>query len=319
MKKLKRMLVNFGLFLSLLLLAGCGKDTDDPIVVGQPTVTSSFSIITTDAKSSTVSVRVEWKTENATKGTLDGLRIKTPSGDTTFTMKKGEKKNLLFTVENSNGKSFQSYLKIEIPSDPLPPTMTTSFTFNDQSVDTLPYLGGKVKVKVLFANGFLYLNGVKYEDSPKTFDFTVTETKTYDFKVVGPGGEISFPVTVPVYIPTEIESLFISETWVVSKLETTYFPSVGPWIPCYDYIGAKLTFYLSFPYVYKAKSESVCGDDVCISWSNWSYDELSSIFHFGQKNVISIDENEMIVIYESSSTSGISWFVRETYHKSSNP
>lgn len=316
MKKLKRMLVNFGLFLSLLLLAGCEKDTD-PTVMGQPTVTSSFSIITTDAKSSTVSVRVEWKTENATKGTLDGLRIKTPSGDTTFTMKKGEKKNLLFTVENSNGKSFQSYLKIEIPSDPLPPTMTTSFTFNDQSVDTLPYLGGKMKVKVLFANGFLYLNGVKYEDSPKTFDFTVTETKTYDFKVVGPGGEISFPVTVPVYVPNEIESLLISGTWVLSKLEeSNYFN--GPWNEFGGFLGTKMTFYLNPK---KLKAEYLPERNIPTGWYDWSLNE-SLLKGFGDRTIISINQNEMILIVESifhSPDGDIPWFTKETYHKSINP
>ena len=157
------------------------------------------------------------------------------------------KKNLLFRVENANGKSIQEYLKIAVSLDPLPPTITTSFTFNGQALDTLPYSGGPVVVKVVFANGFLYLNGIAYENSPATFNFTITETKTYDFKVVGIGGEISLPFTVPVYVPTEQELMLYNNAypWVLTKLEESPYSFNGPWNEFGGFLGTKMTFYLS--------------------------------------------------------------------------
>jgi len=318
MRKIARLLATQGLFLAIILIAGCKKDSPDTTVpVGQPTITASYSLMPDGASSQSILAHVEWTSENATKGTLDGLRIKTPNGDTTFNMKKGDKKTLLFKVENASGKSFQEYLKIEIPSDPIPPippTISASVTYNGQTVDTLPYLGGEVKIKVFFANGILELNGVKYENSPKELTFTVTETKTYDFKVVGAGGEISLPFTVPVYVPTETELLLISGTWVVTKLEESCYTPDGPWSPIYDYIGVKRTFFLS---PNKMKREGPCPEGTCIYWYDWSLNG-SVITGFGDRTIISINSNEMILILESFSTQNnvqIPWFVRETCTK----
>jgi hypothetical protein len=196
----------------------------------------------------------------------------------------------------------------------LPPTITTSFTFNGQALDTLPYSGGPVVVKVVFANGFLYLNGIAYENSPATFNFTITETKTYDFKVVGAGGEISIPFTVPVLIPNETELLLISGIWIVTKTQGSFYTPNGPWTSFYDYIGSKITFYLSPK---KMKSESILLPGTTL-WYDWSLNG-SLLTGFGDRNIISINSNEMVLIYESSSTqpdgTQIPWFVRETYAK----
>jgi hypothetical protein len=317
MKKQMRMLVVFGLFLSLLLLAGCTKDTDDPIVVGQPTGSITYSIVTTDAKSATVAVHVEWTTENAKKGTLDGSRISLPNGDTTLTMKKGDKKTLLFRIENASGKFFQEYLKISIPLDPSPPTGTASFTFNDQSVDTLPYLVGAVKIKVIFANGFLYLNGVKYENSPATFNFNISETKTYDFKVVGPGGEITLPFIVPVYVPTEQE-LLISDPkgWICDYAEGSYtIDGEREPAPLLDGI---IYFSLSpknCKYVYPCISVS----GTCTNEDSWGINDQTITLGSDNEFVEVLSSNKMVWRDKGSSTSGATYYTWKHFVHPSNP
>jgi hypothetical protein len=93
MKTTAKFLTTLGLFVTLILIAGCTKDNTDPAVVaGQLTITSTFTLMPDGTSSQSVLAHVTWTTENAVMGTLDGNRISLPTGDTTLTMKKGDKK-----------------------------------------------------------------------------------------------------------------------------------------------------------------------------------------------------------------------------------
>ncbi|MFA6514663.1 MAG: hypothetical protein WCT42_00130 [Candidatus Paceibacterota bacterium] len=266
MKKMMRMLAFLGLFLSLLLV-GCEKDKPEtPVSVGKPTITPTFVIGTTDSKSVTVSVTVSWITQNVVKGTVNGDNLRTPNGDTIFSMKKGETKLLTFIVENASGVKSQKYLTVTVPANPLPPTINISFTFNDQVIDTLPYFGGPVVINCIFTNGALELNGIKYENSPVTFNFTVTETKTYDFKVIGPGGEVTESITVVVaqqIPPTQDEAYLCAGPWKMVKLEF----QDGPGLPWYEGTISDCrkddlrTFYFSPKKVVYDNGEIRCGTE----------------------------------------------------------
>lgn len=237
---MKKLFAYAFLFLSLaFLLPGCGKDIEDPVSVDEPTITPTF-IIGTDTKSATVPVTVSWTTKNTIKGTLDGESIQIPSGDTTFLMEKGETKNFTFVVENTNGKKVQEYLKVSVPTDPSVPTLSVSFTYEGETIDTLgvpPVEGWPIVAKVIFTGGTLNFNGCDYANSPKEFNLTIAETKTYDFKVTGPGGDITESVTIVVaqpvpFNPTQGELLISSYPnyfpWIMVKLEFQNGPDL-PW------------------------------------------------------------------------------------------
>ena len=295
MKKMLKLLAIFlSLFLFLFLMAGCEKDTNqEQPVSAEPTMISTFVIKTTDTKSLNVSVTVSWTTQNVVKGTVDGDNLKTPSGDTTFLMKKGETKILAFVIENTAGVKIQKYLTVAVPSDPLPPTISALFTYNGVAMDTLPYLGGDIKIKVIFSNGILELNGVKYENSPTTFDFTVNETKTYDFKVVGTGGDITLSFPVPVYVPTEWELLITNpKGWICEYAEGSYSID-GVRIPQpTNFVGTGY-FYLVPQKVTRYVYPCTSGNGTCFNEGPWSIN--GQILNTGSDNFIEVlTQTEMV-------------------------
>lgn len=309
MKKMLRLLATLGLFLSLVsMLPGCGKDTDSQVTYPAEIIVT-YKLVS--ATRGVTRATLNWDSKNADSVFLDGEYLPSLKGSKDVELVK-ESTIFTFSAKNKIGKTTT---KVEVKKLTPPIVVLTA------TVTNLPKGGGKTKITLnATKTNEVSFNGSGYTTFPVSFETGwIGHDSTFTFIATGDGGETIATITITVVPPNEQELSLCSGTWIVTKLETTYFPLVGPWIPCDDYIGAKLTFYISFPYVYKVKSESVCGNDICVSWSNWSYDEISSTFHFGQKNVISIDENEMIVIYESSSTTGTPWYVRETYYKSSNP
>jgi hypothetical protein len=110
-----------------------------------------------------------------------------------------------------------------------------SFTCEGETIDTLgvpPVEGWPVVAKVVFANGTLNFNGCDYANSPKEFNLTITETKTFDFKVTGPGGDITESVTIVVsqpVPPTQDEAYLCAGAWKKVKLEFQDGPGL-PWV-----------------------------------------------------------------------------------------
>lgn len=256
-----------------LLLVGCEKDSTKPDPSGalEPKIFLTDPTYKEEGKSVYVSVSFAWTTENTVKASMENSSIKIPQGDTTITMKKGETKKLAFVVENTSGVKNYKYLTVDVPADPIPPTFSAYFTYNEQRIDTLPYLGGNIKLVVNFSNGVLELNGVMYENSPVVFDFTVTETKTYDFKVIGAGGEIvPLNFIVPVYVPTEWELLITnSKGWICDYNEGSYSINGKRSLIPNNFTGTAY-FYLVPQKTLRYLYPCISGSGTCVNEGPWS-------------------------------------------------
>jgi hypothetical protein len=312
---MKNILPILALILLFGFFNGCKKDTgDSPDPVGNPKIIPTFSIQSNNGTNETVLVKLSWTSENAIKGTLDGLSIQIPIGDTTFLMKKGETKNFTFVVENTNGKKVQEYLKVSVPTDPSVPTLSVSFTCEGETIDTLgvpPVEGWPIVAKVIFTGGTLNFNGCDYANSPKEFNLTITETKTYDFKVTGPGGDITESVTIVVSqpVPPTQDEAYLCGPW--QKIKVEFQDAVGfPWRESDIWECMKddiMTFYFpSKTWVYD-NGENRCSYDEPRTYSgNWFI--TGTVINTGGANEkITLNPDTLVWVYETIGN------VRETF------
>ena len=305
-----RLIAVLGLFLSLVLISGCGKD-ETPVLVGQPVVYPTFKVVTNDAKSSTVSVLISYSTENVKTGDVDGEPLTVPTGTFTVSMNRGDTKIFTFTAYNVDGIRSQKQFPVEVKKLAEPDLYVSA------SVTNLPKGGGKTKLtaNATHANSITF-NGIEYTNFPIEFETNwIDHDSIFTFIAKGDGGETTKSITITVVPPTEQELIIKGDAWTVSKLEGSFYNTNGQWTEFYDYIGNKMTFYISQPYPYKMKAENACGSGTCEYWYDWSLSG-SLLSGFGDRTIVSLSEHQMVLIYESSSIrpgGDIPWFVRETY------
>lgn len=186
-----------------------------PPVVGDPKINVDYSILAGDKTSADAQVKITWTTENTKKATMDNKSIRLPSGDTTISIKKGETKNILFVVENTNGIKIQKSLYFPVPAAP---TLSVKAT-----PASLPPGGGDVHLTWMSTGSEygVFYNGVSYFDGTTgiTLNIPASGMDSITFIAKGKGGETTIKLFVPVgQIPTKKDTLSNFGSWGLVKL-----------------------------------------------------------------------------------------------------
>jgi len=293
------------LFLTLVLfiLPGCEKPTTTP-ELEESVINSSFSILNTDTSNSTVLVKLTWTSEHASSVIFEGTVVKL-SGDTTVSQNINSTKIYTFMGIGTDGKTKISFpLKVFVPDGVKSPTLSIISKYNGQITDTLPIGGGQIDVSCIFTGGKLELNGVQYFTSPTPFVFTITENKTYNFKVVGEGGTVEKQLNIIVkqpIPPTQDELLLCLAPWQKTKWEIQRDIPNGPWenIDIWPCLSDDIFTYFLYPSkdcVMDAGVSLCDGETVRILTGDWSL--TGSILMPGSANIELLTKDVLVWTYE---------------------
>jgi len=306
MKKMLQLLAILGLFLPLFLSTGCEKDTNDGPVAYAPEITANY-IIGEPTRGVAQPVTLNWDSKNADSCFLNGELLPSLKGSKEVSVT-DEVTSFVFKAKNTVGSKI---VEVKVKKLAKPEVYISA------SITDLPKGGGKTKltVNVKNANNLTSIGG-EYNIFPVVITTGwIDHDSTFVFTANGDGGETTSSITITVVPPSEQELTLKGDAWTVSRLEGSYYTTDGPWTDFYDYIGDKITFYISQPYPYKLKANKACANGTCEDWYDWVLNG-SFLTGFGDRTIESLSEHEMVLILKSYSNNGnfpVPWFVRETY------
>ncbi|MEI8048103.1 MAG: hypothetical protein WCI92_12035 [Bacteroidota bacterium] len=311
MKTIAKFLTSLGLFVTLILIAGCTKDTTDP-VVSQPVISATYSrgAVTVGV---TQWVTLNWDSKNADSCFLNGEYLPLLKGSKDVDLVK-ETTIFTFTATNKAGKTTT---KVEVKKL-APPIVTLTAT-----VTNLPKGGGKTKITLnATKTNEVSFNGCGYTTFPVSFETAwLSHDSTFTFIATGDGGETVAIIKITVVPPTEQE-LMLSQSWVQTKEEDTYFIT-GPWkdrnfdftIPCVN--DDIMAFYMT-PQKILFDNKILCdGGNDLPSWVPWLLNSDGTLVGiYPQRTIINLNWNTLVWIYESTEYNDITGVTTKIYVKS---